>query len=222
MTGPSHDAPPADDAGTSAITPDVGPLPTPPAPSARAKWLRVGALVLLTIVLLAIGHATGLTDSLTRERLEALQALMLELGALGFLAYLAIFAIGELMHVPGMLFVVAAILAYGPAAGSAAALAGAFVSLTASFFVVRVIGGQPLGDVQRPIVRRVLERLDRRPVATIAVLRLIFSLAPALNYGLAMSKVRYRHYIAGSALGLTPWIAAAALFVDWFVAWLFS
>ncbi|MDQ3032899.1 MAG: VTT domain-containing protein [Myxococcota bacterium] len=199
------------DASPEPIVLDAPP-PTPPQ-SARTKWLRIGALVVLTIALIGIGHATGLTEHLTRDRI---QALMLDLGALGFLAYVGIFAVGELMHVPGMIFVGAAMLAYGPALGAAAGLAGAIVSLTVSFYVVRVVGGQPLGEIKRPFIRRMLAHLDQRPITTIAILRVLFQLMPAINYGLAMSKVRYRDYIVGSVVGMVPVIAVAALAFDWF------
>jgi len=199
--------------------PALGAVPMPPPPSSRMKWLRIGALVVLTVALIGIGHATGATEHLTRDRI---QAMMLDLGALGFLAYVVVFAVGELMHVPGMAFVVAAMLAYGPVLGAGAGLVGAVVSLTVSFYVVRLVGGQPLGDVQRPIVRRILAQLDRRPIATIAILRVLVQLLPALNYGLAMSRVRYRDYIAGSVLGLLPVLFVFAVAFEWVVAFLDS
>lgn len=181
-------------------------------PAPRKKWLRIGALIALTVVLVAIGHATGATEHLTRERI---QETMLGLGALGFVAYLVIFALGELVHVPGMVFVAAAILAYGRALGFGAGMVGALVSLTVTFAVVRAVGGQPLGDVERPFMKRMLAQLERRPIATIAVLRVLFQMLPALNYGLAMSKVRYRDYAVGSMLGLAPVIAVFAIAFDW-------
>jgi uncharacterized membrane protein YdjX (TVP38/TMEM64 family) len=177
--------------------------------------VRLGALVAVTLLLMWIGHVTGLTEQLTRERI---QATMSELGALGFLAFVAAFAIGELVHVPGVVFVVAAMFAYGPGMGSVAGLVGATVSVTVTFFVVRLVGGQPLGDVERPFLRRMLAQLDRRPVTTIIVLRLLFQMLPALNYGLAMSKVRYRDYVVGSALGLVPVVLVMALAFEPIVA----
>ena len=191
------------------------PRDTPRNTASRTKWLRIGALVALTVGSIAIAKATGVTDELTRERI---QAMMQELGALGFFAFLAVFAVGELVHVPGMAFIAAALLAYGPLLGSAAGLAGTLVSLTVTFFVVRGVGGQPLGDVQRPLLRRALAQLDARPVLTIAVLRVLFQMLPALNYALAMSKVRFRDYVAGSLLGMVPVILVFALAFEWIVA----
>jgi uncharacterized membrane protein YdjX (TVP38/TMEM64 family) len=52
----------------------------------------------------------------------------------------------------------------------------------------------------------------------VAILRLILWMAPPLNYALAMSAVRFRDYVIGSALGLLIPIALASLFFDWVVA----
>lgn len=206
MSHPDPQAPPETTAVPEAVA--------APAPRSRT-WLRIGALVVVTITLVAIGHATGATEHLTRERI---QALMSGLGALGFLAFVVLFTVGELVHVPGIVFVGAAIVAYGPWLGFGAGLAGAIVSLSVSFWVVRLVGGQPLGQIQRPFLRRMLDRLETQPIRTVAVLRVLFQMLPALNYGLAMSKVRFRDYLFGSVLGLVPVIAVIAASFDWIAA----
>ena len=63
-----------------------------------------------------------------------------------------------------------------------------------------------------------LARLDERPVTTVIVLRTLLWLAPPLNYALALSSIRFRHYLIGSALGLLLPVAGAALFFDWLFA----
>ena len=182
-------------------------------PSASKRpWLRVLLLVGLTVLLLGIGHATGLTEALSRERVRAL---MVGLGVPGFVAYLGLVTLGELMHVPGMVFVAAAILAYGRELGFLASLTGSIVSVATSFAVIRKVGGQPLGEVRAAWVKRVLDHLERRPVRIVAVLRAVFWLAPAINFVLAMSRVRFRDYLLGSLLGLIPPLLVASLAFDW-------
>jgi uncharacterized membrane protein YdjX (TVP38/TMEM64 family) len=91
------------------------------------------------------------------------------------------------------------------------------VSVSFGFVVVRAIGGQPLAAIKQPRVRALLDRLDRRPILTVALLRLIMWVAPALNYALALSSVRYRDFAIGSAIGLAlPMALLAALFGVWF------
>src|SRR5262249_49126259 len=115
----------------------------------------------------------------------------------------------------GPVFVGVAVLAYGRAIGTLAAVLGALVSVTVSFIVVRTIAGQPLACVQRPIVRRLLSQIDKRPVAVGAILRVMLQTAPPLNYALAMTQVRLRDHLIGSALGLPLPITAMALIFDW-------
>ncbi|HHH27525.1 MAG TPA: TVP38/TMEM64 family protein [Polyangiaceae bacterium] len=188
--------------------------PAPPEKEKKSSRWRLIALAVFFFGSLALAKVTGLSDSIN---VESIREFMESAGPLGFLGFLAIFALGELMHIPGFVFVGAASVAYGAALGSGAAYLGALASVCTSFVVVRTIGGQPLGDVQRPIVKRMLARLDDRPLRTITGLRLVFWMAPALNYALAMSRVKFRDYLAGSALGLLLPIPLVVIFFDWLV-----
>jgi uncharacterized membrane protein YdjX (TVP38/TMEM64 family) len=61
---------------------------------------------------------------------------------------------------------------------------------------------------------RLLSELDAHPVRNIVLLRTLFQTVPVLNYALAMSGVRFRHYLAGTLLGLPIPIALYCLFFD--------
>ncbi|MEO0325025.1 MAG: VTT domain-containing protein [Myxococcota bacterium] len=175
-----------------------------------ARW-RLLALVGVFALSFALAKLTGLGDQLT---LEGIRTFMEGAGALGFFAFLAIFALGELLHVPGVVFVAAAIVAYGPVLGGIAGYLGALASVSVSFFVVRGVGGQQLAAVRRPFIQRMLARLDAQPVRVVALLRVALWMAPPLNYALAMSSVRFRAYLIGSALGLALPLTGAAIFID--------
>ena len=61
------------------------------------------------------------------------------------------------------------------------------------------------------IARRALDRVEARPVQTIAILRFVLWLTPPLSYALAASKVGLRDHVIGSALGLFVPVLAAVL-----------
>ena len=92
--------------------------------------------------------------------------------------YVIAFCVGELLHVPGLVFVAAGVLAYGPALGGPLAFLGAVAAVSVSFWIVRAVGGRPLGELRTRWVRRALAQLDARPIATIAILRLVLILWP--------------------------------------------
>ena len=183
------------------------------APPPRRSWLprlRLAAIVLLFAGGYAIARATGVLDNLDAD---AIRESVASAGPWGVLLYVAIYAGGELLHVPGMAFVAAAILLWGQTAGFAIALVASVISVCVSFVVVRTIGGKPLGSVDRPLMRKMLDRLHARPIVTIALLRSVFWMSPPLNYALALTNIRFRDYLIGSAIGLVvPVLLATVVF----------
>ena len=180
----------------------------------RTRVLRLAILAAVIVALVVVRFTTSFGASLSTARVRDL---VQHAGAVGVGLFIVAFAVGELLHVPGMVFVAAAVLAWGRVAGGAVSYVGAQVSVSFGFFVVRAIGGQPLEAITQPRVRALLARLDRQPVLTVALLRLFLWLAPAVNYGLALSSVRYRDFAIGSAIGLViPVAVAVSLLGVWF------
>jgi uncharacterized membrane protein YdjX (TVP38/TMEM64 family) len=168
--------------------------------------LVVAALVAAAIVL----HRSGI-DGPTVQR---------ELLALGILApplFLLLFALGELLHLPGILFVVAARVVFGPTLGFALGYVGAVFAVTISFTVARQLlaAARATREPWRPrwrVLRRAFERVESYPIGTIAILRLVLWLAPPLSYALASSGVRAKDHFVGTALGLVvPVLGVAVL-----------
>ena len=187
-------------------------MPSPP-PARSGKW-RLVALAVVLIGLYCAARFSPLGEHMTRE---AMQAAVEGAGAWGLLVFVALFAVGSLLQLPGWLFVAVACLAYGRLAGGALANVGALVAVTVTFLVVRSVGGTALAAVERPWVQRLLARVETRPIRTIAVLRLGLAVAPYLNYALALSRVRLRDYVLGSAAGLVVPIAVMTALLDWFL-----
>jgi uncharacterized membrane protein YdjX (TVP38/TMEM64 family) len=147
------------------------------------------------------------------------EMLQRELVALGWPAaplFIVVFAVGELLHLPGILFVLVARVVFGPCSGFFLGYAGAVVALTVSFAVARqlVSAARATREPWRPrirFLRRAFERLEARPVRTIAVLRLVLWLAPPLTYALATTRIRARDHLVGCAIGLVVPVLAVDL-----------
>ncbi len=182
-----------------------------PAAAPRRLPLRLLLLAALLIAGWILADRTGLRDSLSEQ---GIRQMMDEAGAFGMVSYLAAFAVGQLAQVPGAAFVLAARVAYGPFVGFLLAYLGALGAVSVSFFVVRGVGGEALAAIKWRWVERALARLDRRPVLTIVLLRTVFAVSPPLNYALAMSSTRFRHYFLGSAIGLVGPIAVYVVLSD--------
>lgn len=180
------------------------------APSGKAALWRVGALAALLLGAWAVASATGLDQHLTTD---AVRAAVAEAGFWGIPIYLGLAVLGALIQIPGMVFIAAAIVAFGQIQGSALGMIGALLAISTSFLVVRGVGGKPLGAIRSERARKLLAGLDRRPIRTTALLRLFFFLSPPLTYALALSNIRFRDYFLGSLLGLVaPLAVVTSLF----------
>lgn len=177
-------------------------------------------LLLLAAVLAgiwALAASQGWTDDIDIARVRSL---VRDAGAWGMVVYVAVFAGGEFIHLPGMVFVLAAIAIWGKWLGAVMAFIAANVSVCASFVVVRAIGGKALSGIDNRHVQRAMAHLQRRPILTVAALRSVFWLAGPLNYVLALSRVSFVHYAVGSALGLVLPVGLMALIFERVLQWL--
>jgi uncharacterized membrane protein YdjX (TVP38/TMEM64 family) len=173
---------------------------------------RIAVITLVVLGLWITAWATGVTGRFT---FESIRDLLAGSGFLGVVAFAIAFSAGQLLRVPSFVFVAGAVAVCGRNSGILVALFGALISAIVSFAVVRALAGQPLADVQRPLAQRLLRNIDRRPVLTVALLRLMFQTAPPLNYALPMTAVGWRHHLIGSVLGLPVPVTVMAFFFDW-------
>ena len=179
----------------------------------QVRWLRLAAMVALVAGLILGAHATGIWDDLSRD---ALRARVAAAGVWGFPLYVAAFSVALLIHFPGagILFVAVGVALWDRATGAALAYAGGLAGVLISFAIVRLVGGKPLAGVENRVARRVLARLESHPLLTVFILRCIFYVGAPVNYALALSGMRVRDYVVGSALGLAGPTAVLAIFWD--------
>jgi uncharacterized membrane protein YdjX (TVP38/TMEM64 family) len=207
-----RDDPEASEAGDSpedAVASDPG--PDDASRPNRKKLYRLVAVAALLGGLFVIAKTTGVTDQVTVENMRGWMA---DAGGWGVLLFVVIFLVGELMQVPGLIFVAAAVLSYGRFWGGGLSYITAVLSVCFSFVVVRTVGGKALGEIKQAWVRKALAKLDTHPIKTVAVLRTVLIMSPPLNYALALTNMKFRDYLIGSAVGLVPPILVFVIFFD--------
>jgi uncharacterized membrane protein YdjX (TVP38/TMEM64 family) len=172
---------------------------------------RLWGSLALVLALLLLAHATGLRDHFSAAYLREV---FLAHKLWGIVVFAALFSLGNLIHVPGLLFLLAAVLALGKLWGGLATYVAANVSCLVTFVVLRWIGRDSLLLIQTRWVRRVLATLHARPVRGVVLLRTFLQTLPTLNMALAMSGIRLRHYVLGTLIGLPLPIAFYCMFFD--------
>jgi uncharacterized membrane protein YdjX (TVP38/TMEM64 family) len=174
-------------------------------------------VVAFLAALVVIGKVTGASEQVT---VENLRGWMSDAGAWGVLLFVVVFVVGELIQVPGLIFVAAAVLSYGPLEGGVLSHLTAVLSVCFSFAVARFMGGKALAGIELPWVGRVMEKLNDHPIQTVVILRATLVLAPPVNYALGLSSIKFRDYLIGSVLGLIPPILIFAVLFDELLRWM--
>lgn len=162
----------------------------------KKKLLSILAFFLLLYVMVAL---TGLRSHLSPD---VIQSLFFAYPVWGLVLFCLAFSFGNLLYVPGWIFLVGAVFALGKEWGGIATLMAAMCSSTISFLLIRRAGGTALRSFNHRWADKIFAHLDERPILSVAFLRLLFQTLPALNYALALADIRFRDYLVGTALGL--------------------
>lgn len=176
------------------------------------RYTRLLAVVLFLVLLFASFELSGLRDHFS---IEFLQQSIRQHRVGGLLIFILLFSLGNLIQIPGWIFLAAAVLALGRTTGGMATYIAASVSCVITFLVIRFLGGDALRQFDNKIAAGLLKHLDAHPIKSIVLLRMLFQTVPALNYALALSGVRFRQYLAGTLLGLPLPIILYCLFFDY-------
>lgn len=173
---------------------------------------RLFAVALFLGLLLAVFQFSGLREHFN---LTFLQQQISGHPVSGLLIFILLFALGNLIQIPGWIFLAAAVLTLGKSWGGVATYIAASTSCVITFLTIRLVGGDALRQLKGKTALRLLGALDARPIRSVVLLRILFQTIPALNYALALSGIKFRQYLIGTLLGLPLPIALYCLFFDY-------
>jgi uncharacterized membrane protein YdjX (TVP38/TMEM64 family) len=173
--------------------------------------------VIAVLVLVAIVVAIVRSGILADLRVDALRAEIESYGAFAPLVFMGLMLAGFFVPSPLLVLVGLGGAIFGTVEAFLYAWIAAVVGTTMPFFLVRQAVGR---YVQRPDgirfrrLRAVDARVAERGFVTVLVLRLLLCMTPPLNFALGATRVRWRDYVLGTAIGVVPGIALSAYLGD--------
>jgi uncharacterized membrane protein YdjX (TVP38/TMEM64 family) len=162
---------------------------TPNRKRAVIKGALLAAFIVAAIILVRF---TSIKDFLTKEAPGNF------LGAIGFwapLAFMLIYAAGICLFIPGTLLTAFGAAIFGAYWGFLYVWMGAKAGATAAFWIGRTLGREFAASL-------VGNRLRKYDDATVFYLRLVYFPFTAMNFGMGLTKVRFRDYFLGTCLGI--------------------
>ena len=135
--------------------------------------------------------------------------------AFGPVAAVCGFALALTVAVPLVFLTLVALVAFGPLAGFACAMAGALLGAAASYGIGWFLGRDLVRRLAGERINRLSQRLARRGVLAVIAVRLV-PVAPfaVVNMVAGASHIRLRDLLLGTAIGMTPATLAMVVFVD--------
>ena len=183
--------------------------------NAPALWIRYRRIIFvlgfLALLLLAV-QWSGLRQNFSLAFLR--QTLMGNRWE-GLALFVLLFSLGNLVQVPGWIFLASAVLVLGKLDGGMATYVAASISCAITFVSVRWVGGDAIQQLNGKLAQRMLSKLHAHPIRNVIVLRTVFQTLAALNYTLAMSGIGFKKYMLATMLGLPFPIAVYCVFFDY-------
>jgi uncharacterized membrane protein YdjX (TVP38/TMEM64 family) len=179
----------------------------------KRKLLKPTIGVLLLVVL----TWTVKIFALSYVRLGTIRTVVQSMGPYGLVVFVGLCMAAVLLHLPEFLFIAIGGVLFGRLEGFALGWIGSTAGSTCSFLIARYFLREPLQQAVTSQFKRIQaldERLKRKGFQTVLVLRLMLFMAPPLNWAMAVTRVHFRHYVLGSALGVIPCIAVTSYAAD--------
>lgn len=128
---------------------------------------------------------------------------------------LGAFLFGSLIMFPVTVLIAATAIALGPVSGFIWAITGSLLGASVTYAAGRILGRESLENLLGPWINKVSERLKGGGILPTMIIRNV-PIAPftIVNVIAGASMIRFRDYLAGTALGMGPGIAAVTILGD--------
>jgi uncharacterized membrane protein YdjX (TVP38/TMEM64 family) len=170
-----------------------------PTPNRRKAVLKAAVLVLFIAVAIGLVRFTGLRDYLTAEGLGRFLA---GAGLWAPVVYMTVYAVGVCLFVPGSILTGLGAVIFGAYWGFVYVWIGAMIGASAAFMIGRTLGREFAAALIGDRLRKYDEAIERNGFAAVLYLRLVYFPFTPMNFGMGLTKVHFRDYFFGTALGI--------------------
>jgi phospholipase D1/2 len=180
----------------------------------RSRWMLLGFVALALVALAALWRYTPLVAWTDLERVTRWAQ---DLGARPWtpLAIIAAYSPAAVTLFPRPVITLFAVIALGPWFGFACAFTGILLAAVVTYGAGWRAPEKTVRRLAGPRVERVRKVLDRKGVLAVTAVRLL-PLAPfaVVNVIAGALRIRFAHFVAGTALGILPGTATATVVGD--------
>ncbi|MBW2513437.1 MAG: TVP38/TMEM64 family protein [Deltaproteobacteria bacterium] len=166
------------------------------------KYRATVKIFLLGVFILSALALIRLTPVMTYLSPDSLGALLEEAGFWAPLAFIGVYAAGVCLFVPGSLLTGLGAAIFGPYWGFLWVWIGAMIGAGAAFFIGRTLGREFAASLVGGKLQKYDDAIEHNGFTTVLYLRLVYFPFTPMNFGMGLTKVRFRDYLSGTGLGI--------------------
>ncbi len=161
----------------------------------------IKALIFLAFVISAIVliRFTPVKDYLTAE---ALTTFLESAGLWAPVVYIITYAVGVCLFLPGTLLTGLGAAIFGPYWGFVYVWIAAMLGASGAFLIGRTLARDFAASLIGDKLKKYDDAIERNGFATVLYLRLVYFPFTPMNFGMGITKVRFKDYIFGTGLGI--------------------
>lgn len=166
----------------------------------RSKALvKAGILIAFIVLGISLIRFTPIKDYLTAE---ALGNFLETAGRWAPVLFMLIYTIGVCLFLPGTLLTGLGAAIFGAYWGFLYVWIGAMLGASAAFFIGRTLGREFAASLIGDKLKKYDDAIERNGFATVLYLRLVYFPFTPMNFGMGLTKVRFKDYFFGTGLGI--------------------
>lgn len=165
----------------------------------KKALLKAAALAAFVLAAIAVARFTPVREYLTAD---ALGRLLASAGVWAPVAYMVVYAVGVCLFLPGTLLTGLGGAIFGPYYGFFYVWIGAMLGAGAAFFIGRTLGREFASSLIGNRLKKYDDAIEQNGFATVLYLRLVYFPFTPMNFGMGLTKVRFRDYFFGTGLGI--------------------
>ena len=180
------------------------------APTGKRPLLRGVLFVIFLLAAIAIARFTPIKGFLTPS---GLGRFLERTGIWGPVIFALVYAAGVCLFIPGTLLTTLGGAIFGAYQGFLYVWVGAMLGASASFWIARTLGRDLAASLVGDRLKKYDEAIERNGFATVLYLRLVYFPFTPMNFGMGLTRVRFRDYFFGTALGIVVGVFIFTFFV---------
>ena len=161
--------------------------------------VKAGILVIFIVTAISIIRFTPIKNYLTAE---ALGQFLETAGFWAPFAYMLFYTVGVCLFLPGTLLTGLGAAIFGPYWGFLYVWIGAMAGASAAFVIGRTLGRDFAASLIGDKLKKYDDAIAKNGFATVLYLRLVYFPFTPMNFGMGLTKVRFRDYFSGTGLGI--------------------